>query len=229
MLRRALPITALLLAALGFVVVAVDRWWPCAAHGNDSEICFSRQDDSYTGIGTLFGAVEGPILAVACLLVAAAIVLAGRGGHWWPAWLAALPPVAQAYAHAAPSSEGLGVQVALGVLVVFAYTFLVGPIAAASLPTGSGARVRLAYGVGIAATGILVDLFVLAPVINGGYMSHDTTPWAWLPSGLGCLLAAGALTRVRTPSAQPVSPDAALSALSAVCGRSSGSRGTQPA
>lgn len=195
--RLRLPVTLLVGAAILFVCVAVDRWWPCAPLALGSDACFLRQDDSYTGAGTVFGTFETPMLAVGYVLVSVALVLAGRGGRRRLALAAAALPALQAFLVVQPMPGG---ELVLPLALL---TFAAGPVAASSLPDVVGRPARVAYGVGVAATALLLDHMVLAPMLSLGYFSHDTNPWTWLPTGLGCLTAAIALRVADRAPARP--------------------------
>ena len=167
---RAAAIVAFLAAATGFAFVAIDRGWPCAVWGIESEACGLRQDDSFDATITATHPVQ-------------VVVLMG--------WLSALLPALMLFTN-------LGSGWLLIPLTVACPLF-----AALSVWDSARRGWSITYGFGIAATALLIDVFVLAPIIGLGYFSWDSNPWTWLPSALGCLMAALALVRLGAARREP--------------------------
>lgn len=192
---RAAAIVAFLAAATGFAFVAIDRGWPCAVWGIESEACGLRQDDSFDATITATHPMQVVVLMAAYVLLAASVVLAAHTStHGWRrafGWLSALLPALMLFTN-------LGSGWLLIPLTVACPLF-----AALSVWDSARRGWSITYGFGIAATALLIDVFVLAPIIGLGYFSWDSNPWTWLPSALGCLMAALALVRLGAARREP--------------------------
>lgn len=195
------PIVALGAAALIFAAVAANRWWPCALSGVESTVCSARQDDSYDAAHP----AEYYVLALAYLLAAAGIALVGRatadrGAKRLAYGAAALPGLTALMFARAPLPGPVAT------FAFFALTFAAGPLAALAAGRLTGGRVRswaIAFGLGVFFTSMIVDSFIVAPIIAGGYTSWDANPYTWVGTALGCAVAAVALARIPSARAQP--------------------------
>lgn len=198
-------VAAFALAAVCFTYVAVDRWWPCAVSGVESQACGLRQDDSFD-VGVALGgphAVQFLALVAGYLLLSLALVLAARRPLW--GWLAAALPLLTAGTY-------LGFSLGGGWLILLTFTY--GLFAWLSLGPGRRARWAGGYVGAVVATALLVDYMVLAPVFSGGYTSWDTNPWTWVATAIGCAVAAVTVTRAVGESV--VAPGVAEPAVAAV-------------
>ena len=182
-------VVAFAVAAVCFTFVAVDRWWPCAVSGVESEACGLRQDDSFD-VGVALGgphAVQFVALVVGYVLLGVALVLAARR-PLWGLLAAALPLLTAASFTDVPLGEASGP-------LLIALTLTSGFFAWLSLGPARRAGWAAGYTAAIVATLLFVDFFVFAPMFSLGYTSWDTNPWTWLSTAIGCAIAAFAAPR----------------------------------
>ncbi len=150
----------------------------------------------------------GPRLPIAARVLASAVFIAVAVDRWGPCASAGYDR-AVCLQRQDDSSVGVGTLLglteapllALGGLLVAAAIVLAArsgrlglALLAAALPIVQALPV-LAPGLGYGLLLVVLTLAIgpLAGLVSGGYVSHDSNPWTWLPAGLGCLAAAVAL------------------------------------
>lgn len=180
-----------LAAAACFMFVAVDRWAICLT--GDRDACFAREDDSYNRMLEAAGSAQPFILALGYGLLALSFLLAARRRRavMPPALLLALSPAAYVLLLAIGRWASWGHLLPAGPISMI---YTLGPfmIPAAALwfghRAGMGTGQRALLTVGSFMTAFLVDFVMVAPLLMGGYVSHNTTPYSWVSSAVGSLL-----------------------------------------
>lgn len=206
--RLLLAGVSLLLASVCFAAVVAARWGVCLT---DRDACFAHEDDLYD---VLLWESQSPQLAargLGYLLLALGFLFQARRGNRLAAVVLALPALAMALSMTQPPYDPRAAEPTVGPLdTVVPALIWFGSLL--TVPAGfvfmhrqrETARRSALFVAGALLTLLLFDTIVVAGVLTMPYYSHDTNPWTWLSTALGCLLLAGlALTTPRSaPHAQ---------------------------
>lgn len=197
-------IAAHVVASVCFAVVAIERWWPCVGVGLQTAACGQRQDDSYEAAQLAAWPVvwQWWVLAAAYLLAGAGVLAAvwsrGRTSRGAGVIAAALPWLSGLLMVRMPGVDLLDGLGGLTMVIVVALSLGAGPLAASGLALGHrGWPWTWLVGLGVTLMSVVVDFWLVAPLISLGYTSWDTNPGTFVSPALGCALAAIGLTGLR--------------------------------
>ncbi|MEL4504307.1 hypothetical protein AAEX63_07205 [Luteococcus sp. H138] len=177
-------------AAVCFLATALIRWWPCLQDGVGTDACFSHEDDSYEALLCNTWSPQLLLMTAGYLCLTLGIVQVGRiaRSRWWlTVGMIIAPLIAAAATWHSPSRLPA---------VLMTTSWLLTPLLAAfqtadsHIPRWS----RICYSVGLTLTILYVDAVLMAPLLAGGYHSHDTTSYTYVGTGLGAFLAASAVS-----------------------------------